>query len=77
LAIPLLNGVKSTLSGEVKHEQDGNGIVTDKWEHVNELPLSSQVPNRKCNLSIANGDSLLHEINALGKSMTRRRILGV
>ena len=31
LPVPLFDAVKSTLPSQVEHEQDGYGVIADKW----------------------------------------------
>ncbi len=45
LPIPLLNRIEGTLAGEVEHEEDGNSVVTNQWQHVDELPLTAEIPD--------------------------------
>ncbi len=45
LPIPLLDRIKGALAGEVEHEENGNSVVTDQWQHVDELPLTAEIPD--------------------------------
>lgn len=63
LAVPFLDRVQSALPGEIKHEQDSNGVVAHQWKHVHELSLTAKVPNREGDLRIADGDGLFHEVD--------------
>lgn len=45
LPIPFLDRVQSTLASEVEHEQDGNGVVADQWQHIDEFPLPAEIPD--------------------------------
>ena len=64
LAVPLLDGVESALAREIKHEEDGHGVVADKWQHVDEFALASQVPNREGDFRVADRDGFFHEVDA-------------
>lgn len=52
LTVPLLDGVQRAFAGEVEHEENGNGIVADERQHVDELALASQIPYRECDLCV-------------------------
>ena len=45
LAVPFLDRIERALSGQVKHEEYGNGIVADEGEHVDEFALASKIPD--------------------------------
>jgi hypothetical protein len=45
LAIPLLDAVQRALARQVEHEEDGNRVVADQRQHVDELALPAQVPD--------------------------------
>ena len=44
LPIPFLNAIQGALASQVEHEQDRNGVVADKGEHVDEFALTTQIP---------------------------------
>ena len=64
LPVPLLYAVQRALARQVEHEQDGDGVVTHERQHVDELALPAEVPDAERDLRVADGDSLLHEIDA-------------
>ena len=45
LAVPLLDGIEGALSGQVEHEEYGNGVVADEGKHVDEFALASEIPD--------------------------------
>lgn len=63
LAIPLLDAVERALARQVEHEQDCDGVVADQGEHIDEFPLTTQVPYAEGDLRVADADRLLHEVN--------------
>lgn len=65
LSVPLLDRVQCAFAREIEHEQNCDSIVAHEGKHVDEFTLATQIPNRKRNLRIPNGDSLLHEVDAL------------
>lgn len=64
LAVPLLDAVEGALSRQVKHEEDGDGVVANEGQHVDKLALAAQVPDGKGDFRVANGYRLFHEIDA-------------
>lgn len=64
LAVPLLDAVERALACQVKHEQDGHGVVAHQRQHVDKLALATQIPNAEGDLCVANTDSLLHKVDA-------------
>lgn len=44
LTIPLFNAVECCFACEIKHEQDGNRIITDERQHRDEFPLATEIP---------------------------------
>lgn len=64
LPIPLLDTVQRALSCQIKHEQNRDCIVAHKGQHVDKLPLPTQIPYRKGDFRVANRNRLLHEIDA-------------
>ena len=45
LAVPFFDGIEGALSGQVKHEEDGDCVVADQGEHVDEFALASEIPD--------------------------------
>ena len=66
LAVPLLDAVQGALPGQVEHEEDGDGVVADEGQHVDELALAAEVPDAEGDLGVADADGLLHEVDAEG-----------
>lgn len=64
LPIPFLDRVQGRFAGEVKHEEDGDGVVADQREHVDKLALSAEIPNGECDFCVSDGDCLFHEVDA-------------
>lgn len=64
LAIPLLDAVESALARQVKHEEDGDGVVAHQRQHVDKLALAAQVPDGKGDFGVADGNGLLHKVDA-------------
>lgn len=64
LSIPLLDGIKGALPGQVEHEENRDRVVAHEREHVHELALAAEIPDRECNLGVPYRDSLFHEIDA-------------
>ena len=64
LSVPFLDAVKRTLACEVEHEKDSNSVIAYEREHVDEFALSAKIPDAERDLSIANRDGFLHEIDA-------------
>lgn len=64
LAIPFLDGVEGGFAGEVKHEKDGDGVVADEREHVDEFALAAEIPDGKGDFCIPDADGLFHEVDA-------------
>ena len=64
LAVPLLDAVESALARQVEHEEDGDGVVADEWQHVDKLALAAEVPYGERDFCIADRDGLLHKVDA-------------
>ena len=47
LAVPFLDRVQGALSRKVEHEQNGDGVIADKWKHVDEFALTAEIPDRE------------------------------
>ena len=45
LPVPLLDGVEGAFPRQVEHKQDGDGVVADKWQHVDEFTLAAKIPD--------------------------------
>jgi hypothetical protein len=45
LTVPLFDRVECALAGQVEHEEDCDGVVADKGQHVYEFALTAQVPD--------------------------------
>lgn len=71
LPVPLLDGVESALTREIKHEENGDGVVADKGEHVDELALSTQIPDGEGDFSVPDGDCFFHEVDAYNLNQQR------
>lgn len=63
LAVPFLDGIEGRFAGEIKHEEDGDSIVADQRQHVDELPLAAEIPDGEGDFGVADRDGLLHEID--------------
>lgn len=66
LAIPLLDRVERGFARQVKHEQDGDGVVAYERKHVDEFALASEIPDAERDLGVADRDGLLHKVDAEG-----------
>lgn len=64
LSVPFLDGVESALTREIEHEENGDGVVADKGEHVDKFALSTQVPDGEGDFGVPDGDCFLHEVDA-------------
>lgn len=64
LSIPLLDAVESALAREVKHEEDGDGIIANQREHIDKLALTAKVPDGKGNFGVADRNGLFHKVDA-------------
>ena len=53
LAVPLFDAVEGGLAREVEHEEDGDGVVADEGEHVDEFSLPAQVPDAEGDFGVA------------------------
>ena len=75
LAIPVLDRHQGGAACQIKHEEDGQCIVADEREHIQELLLTSQVPDGEGNLSPLHRDGLVHEVDTFStpriSSMTK------
>jgi len=56
LAVPLLYRVERALARQVKHEEDGDGVVADERQHRDELALAAEIPDRERDLGVADRD---------------------
>lgn len=63
LSVPLLDRVECAFSCKVEHEENGDSIIADEWQHVNEFALTTKIPYGECNLGIPYRDGLLHKVN--------------
>lgn len=45
LPVPFFDRIECAFPCEIEHEEDGNGIVADEGQHVDELPLPTQIPD--------------------------------
>ena len=68
LPVPLFDRVERALPRQVKHEENGHGVVANQGQHVDKLTLAAEVPNRKGDFSVSYGDGLLHEVHPYIKS---------
>ena len=75
LSVPFLDRVERAFSCEVEHEENSDGIVADKGQHVDELALPAEIPDRERNLGVSDGDGLFHEVDAL-PCQCRERVTG-
>lgn len=64
LSVPLLDRVERRLAREVEHEEDRDGVVAHERQHVHELALAPEVPERERDRRASHGDGLLHEVHA-------------
>lgn len=62
LSVPFLDRVQCALSGQVEHEENCDCIIADEGQHIDELPLPTQIPYRKGYFRVSYRDGLLHEI---------------
>ena len=53
LAVPFLDGIEGALSGQVEHEEDGDGVVADEGQHVDEFALPAEIPDGECDFRVA------------------------
>jgi hypothetical protein len=63
LAVPLLDRVQRALPCQVEHEEYGHSIITDQRQHVYELALATEIPDRERDFRISDRDSLLHKVD--------------
>jgi hypothetical protein len=63
LAIPLLDGVEGALARQIKHEEDGDGVVADEGQHVDKLALAAEIPDGEGDFGVADGDCLFHKVD--------------
>lgn len=63
LSVPFLDAVEGALSRQVKHEENGDGVVADQRQHIDKLSLAAQIPNRKGDFGIADRNGLLHKVD--------------
>jgi hypothetical protein len=68
LSVPLFDTVQRRLPRQVEHEENRYRIIADQWQHIDELPLPTQIPYRESDLSVPNRYSLLHEVDACDES---------
>ena len=54
LPVPFFDGVQSAFPSEIEHEEDSYGVVANQGKHVDELSLTTEIPNRKGDLGVAN-----------------------
>lgn len=66
LSVPLFDRIKRALPREVEHEKYSNCVIANEGQHVDELSLAAEVPDRESDFGISNRDRLLHEVNACG-----------
>lgn len=45
LSVPLFDAVEGRFSSKVEHKEDGDCIIANEGEHVNELALTTEIPN--------------------------------
>lgn len=64
LSVPLLDAVESTLASQIKHEENGHGVVADQRQHIDKLALTAQIPDGKSNLRVADGNRLFHKVDS-------------
>lgn len=64
LSVPLFDAVEGGFAGQVEHEEDGDGVVANEGEHVDEFALPAQVPDAEGDFGVADGDCLFHEVDA-------------
>lgn len=63
LSVPLFDTVEGGFPSQVEHEEDGDGIVADERQHVDEFPLTTEIPNRKSDLCVSYRDGLFHKVD--------------
>jgi hypothetical protein len=63
LAVPLLDGIECALPCQVEHEEYGHSIVTHQRQHVYELALATQIPDRERDFCVPDRNGLLHEVD--------------
>ena len=64
LSVPLFDAVEGGFAREVEHEEDGNCVVADEGQHVDEFALSAKIPDAEGDFGVADANRLLHEIHA-------------
>ena len=65
LSVPLFDAVESRFPCQVEHEEDGDGIVADEGQHVDEFALAAEIPDGEGDFGVADGDCFFHEVDAL------------
>lgn len=65
LPVPLLDRIQCTLPCQVKHEKDSYSVVAYERKHVDELSLTTEIPDGEGNLCVANRDGLFHKVDTL------------
>ena len=69
LSVPLLDAVERRLPRKVEHEEDGNSVITDERKHVDELALTTKIPDGEGDFGIAYRDCLFHEVDTCNTSV--------
>ena len=53
LAVPFFDAIEGGFSCKVEHEEDGDGVVADEGQHVDEFALPAQVPDGEGDFGVA------------------------
>lgn len=64
LSVPFFDAVEGGFPREVEHEEDGDGVVADERQHVDEFALAAEIPDAEGYFGVADGDCFFHEVDA-------------
>lgn len=63
LAIPFFDRIERALACQIKHEQNGNSVIADQWQHIDEFALTTQIPDGESDFRIPDRNGLFHEVD--------------
>ena len=63
LSVPLFDAVEGGFAREIEHEEDGDCVVADEGQHVDEFALSTQIPDAEGDFGVPDANRLLHEVH--------------
>jgi len=66
LLVPVLDARERGFSREIKHEEQSNGVIAHKRQHMEVLLLTTKIPDREGDISLPERDGLLHEVHTEG-----------